>query len=77
MHLSSFPPPGPSPSKTSSCIASCFLAHIQDEEEGDGEKAEENLAQEEKESSNRELCNGPLFINILSKLIQYPRSRQY
>jgi hypothetical protein len=32
-------------------ILSFFLAHIQDEEEGDGEEGEENLAQEEEESS--------------------------
>jgi hypothetical protein len=34
-------------------ILSFFLAHIQDEEEGDGEKGEENLAQEEEEESSK------------------------
>ncbi len=32
-------------------ILSFFLAHREDEEEGDGEEGEENLAQEEEESS--------------------------
>jgi hypothetical protein len=44
-------------------------AHIQYEEEGDGEEGEKNFAQEKEESSNGELFNDPLFINILSKLI--------
>jgi len=34
-------------------ILSFFLAHIQDEEEGDGEEGEENLAQEEEEESSK------------------------
>jgi len=32
-------------------LLSFFLAHIQEEEEGDGEEGEENLAQEGEESS--------------------------
>jgi hypothetical protein len=32
-------------------ILSSFLAHLQDEEEGDGEEGEENLADEEEEES--------------------------
>jgi len=41
----------PNPTFLHCLILSFFLAHIQDEEEGDGEEGEENLAHEEEESS--------------------------
>ncbi len=43
--------PRPNPSFSHCLILSSFLAHLQDEEEGDGEEGEENLVDEEEEKS--------------------------
>jgi hypothetical protein len=51
-------------------ILSFFLAHIQDEEEGDGEEGEENLTQEEEEESSK--SNPQIFSDPFSSQSKNP-----